>query len=79
MRENEGKVIGIVVVEEIGNMMLGEEVYDGFRVGKVMSWGGGGVYDRERMEEVMGSFEDRKGWKVGVVEGEGKYVGLVWK
>ena len=77
--DNEGKLIGIVLLDDIRNIMFRQELYHRFTVGKLMTSAPARLYDTDSMEQVMRTFDDTKAWNLPVVDGEGKYLGFVSK
>ena len=76
--DNEGKLIGIVLLDDIRNIMFRQELYHRFTVGKLMTSVPARLYDTDSMEQVMRTFDDTKAWNLPVVDGEG-YLGFVSK
>ena len=77
--DNEGKLIGIVLLDDIRNIMFRQELYHRFTVGKLMTSAPARLYSTDSMEQVMRTFDDTKAWNLPVVDEEGKYLGFVSK
>ena len=77
--DKEDKLIGIVLLDDIRNIMFRQELYHRFTVGKLMTSVPARLYDTDSMEQVMRTFDDTKAWNLPVVDGEGKYLGFVSK
>ena len=77
--DNEGKLIGIVLLDDIRNIMFRQELYHRFTVGKLMTSAPARLYNTDSMEQVMRTFDDTKAWNLPVVDEEGKYLGFVSK
>ena len=77
--DNEGKLIGIVLLDDIRNIMFRQELYHRFTVGKLMTAIPARLYDTDSMEQVMRTFDDTKAWNLPVVDEEGHYLGFVSK
>mgnify|MGYP002236320456 FL=1 len=60
--DNEGKLIGIVLLDDIRNIMFRQELYHRFTVGKLMTSAPARLYDTDSMEQVMRTFDDTKAW-----------------
>lgn len=79
MTDKEDKLIGIVLLDDIRNIMFRQELYHRFTVGKLMTSVPARLYDTDSMEQVMRTFDDTKVWNLPVVDTEGKYLGFVSK
>lgn len=77
--DQEGKLLGIVQLDDIRNIMFRQELYHRFTVNKFMTSAPGRLYDTDNMEQVMRTFDDTKAWNLPVVDQEGKYLGFVSK
>jgi len=77
--DKEGVLIGIVLLDDIRNIMFRQELYHRFTVGKFMTSAPARLYDTDSMEQVMRTFDDTKAWNLPVVDAEGKYLGFVSK
>lgn len=77
--DEEGKLLGIVLLDDIRNIMFRQELYHRFTVNKFMTSAPGRLYDTDSMEQVMRTFDDTKAWNLPVVDQEGKYLGFVSK
>ena len=64
-----GKLIGIVLLDDIRNIMFRQELYHRFTVGKLMTSAPARLYDTDSMEQVMRTFDDTKAWNLPVVDG----------
>ena len=74
-----GILIGIVSLDDIRNIMIRQELYHRFTVGKLMTAIPARLLDTESMEQVMRTFDDTKAWNLPVVDEEGHYLGFVSK
>ena len=72
-------MIGIVLLDDIRNIMFRQELYHRFTVGKLMTSAPARLYDTDSMERVMRTFDDTKAWNLPVVDAENKYLGFVSK
>ncbi len=74
-----GNLVGIITLDEIRNIMFRAELYDRFKVSKLMITPPGFVYLNDPMEKVMLLFERTQAWNLPVLDEEQKYVGFVSK
>lgn len=77
--DESGVLIGIVLLDDIRNIMFRQELYHRFKVGKFMVSAPARLHDTDSMEQVMQTFDDTKAWNLPVVDAEGKYLGFVSK
>lgn len=77
--DKEGVLLGVVLLDDIRNIMFRQELYHRFTVSKLMTAIPARLYDTDSMEQVMQTFDDTKAWNLPVVNGEGKYLGFVSK
>lgn len=77
--DNFGVLLGIVVLDDIRNIMFRQELYHRFLVKKLMTSPPIKLYDSDSMEIVMQKFDDTKAWNLPVVNEDGKYIGFVSK
>ncbi|MDR2472779.1 MAG: chloride channel protein [Tannerella sp.] len=77
--ESNGRLSGIVMVDNIRNIMFRPELYDRFYVSRFMvSPPAKIIYDMP-MDKIMKIFDDTKAWNLPVVNEEGVYLGFVSK
>ena len=74
-----GILLGIVILDDIRNIMFRQELYHRFTVGKLMTTLPARLYDTDSMEQVMRTFDDTQAWNLPVVDKEGHYLGFVSK
>ena len=72
-------LLGIVLLDDIRNIMFRQELYHRFTVNKLMTSAPAKLFDTDGMEQVMQTFDDTKAWNLPVVNEEGKYLGFVSK
>ena len=77
--DEEGKLLGIVLLDDIRNIMFRQELYHRFTVNRFMTSPPARLYNTENMEQVMQTFDDTKAWNLPVVDQEGHYLGFVSK
>lgn len=74
-----GTLKGIVILDDIRNIMFRQELYHRFTVNKLMSSAPARLFVTDSMEQVMQTFDQTKAWNLPVIDEEGKYVGFVSK
>ena len=77
--DKDGILLGVVLLDDIRNIMFRQELYHRFTVHKLMTAIPARLYDTDSMERVMRIFDDTKAWNLPVVNVEGKYLGFVSK
>ena len=74
-----GVLLGIVVLDDIRNIMFRQELYHRFKVDKLMTSPPAKLLVTDPMEIVMRKFDDTKAWNLPVIDEDGKYLGFVSK
>ena len=74
-----GVLMGVVVLDDIRNIMFRTELYHRFTVDKLMVSPPARLLVSDPMEVVMQKFDDTGAWNLPVVDEEGKYMGFVSK
>jgi CIC family chloride channel protein len=77
--DEEGILRGIVLLDDIRNIMFRPELYDRFKVKRFMVSPPAKININMPMEKIMRVFDDTKAWNLPVVDDEGKYLGFVSK
>jgi len=77
--DKNGVLLGIVLLDDIRNIMFRQELYHRFKVEKFMISPPARINVTDSMEEVMKKFDDTKAWNLPVINEEGKYKGFVSK
>ena len=77
--DKENKLLGLVLVDNIRNIMFRPELYERFKVSKFMVSAPAKIVSDMPMEQIMQIFDDTKAWNLPVVDQEGKYIGFVSK
>lgn len=77
--DEEGKLLGIVLLDDIRNIMFRQELYHRFTVNRFMTSPPARLYNTDNMEQVMQTFDETKAWNLPVVDQEGHYLGFVSK
>jgi len=72
-------ILGIVLVDEVRNIMFRPDLYDRFNVRKLMTSLPATVNPNMAMEKVMEVFEDTNVWYLPVVNDDKVYLGFVSK
>jgi len=76
--DKEGRLLGVVLLDDIRNIMFRPDLYRRIYVERFMSAPPAQIEVGTPMEKVMKIFDDTKAWNLPVVE-DGKYVGFVSK
>ena len=77
--DDENILRGIVLLDDIRNIMFRPELYDRFTVEKFMVSPPGKIKVQMPMEKIMKIFDDTKAWNLPVLDEQGKYLGFVSK
>ena len=75
--DDENKLRGLVLINDIRNIMFRPELYDRFKVSKFMVGTPAIIKIDSSMEDVMNTFEDSKAWNLPVVDADGVYKGIL--
>jgi CIC family chloride channel protein len=77
--DDENILRGIVLLDDIRNIMFRPELYDRFKVEKFMTSPPAKIKIQMSMEKIMQIFDDTKAWNLPVIDEGGKYLGFVSK
>ena len=77
--DSTGKFVGILLLDEVRNIMFRQELYERFTVGQLMTSPPALLSYDMPMEKGMEVFEDCGAWNLPVVDDEKHYVGFVSK
>ena len=77
--DDEGVLLGVVLLDDIRNIMFRQELYRRFTVEKLMTSPPAKLYDTDSMESVMDTFDVTNAWNLPVVDSNGVYLGFVSK
>lgn len=77
--DDRGIFLGIVLLDNIRNIMFRPELYNRFHVSKFMVSAPAKIYINMSMDKMMQAFDDTKAWNLPVVDEEGHYIGFVSK
>ncbi|SFD88520.1 chloride channel protein [Thermophagus xiamenensis] len=74
----DGKLLGIVLLDDIREIMFNNELYNNTKVENLMTIPPAFIEANENMDQVMRKFEETGAWNLPVVD-NGKYLGFVSK
>lgn len=74
-----GRMVGLVLLDNIRNIMFRPELYDRFEVETFMVSPPARVVNTMSMDEIMAIFDDTGAWNLPVEDEEGRYLGFVSK
>lgn len=77
--DEENKFVGVVLLDNIRNIMFRPELYDRFRVNRFMVSPPAKILTTMSMEEAMNIFDDTEAWNLPVVDPDGCYIGFISK
>lgn len=77
--DDEGVLRGIVLLDDIRNIMFRQELYHRFKVSKLMTTVPDKLLITDSMEQVMDRFDKTHAWNLPVVDDNGIYLGFVSK
>ena len=77
--DDRGMLVGIVELDNVRNIMFRPELYDRYKVRKIMVTPEVKISASMPMTEVMRLFDETKAWKMPVVDDEGRYLGFISK
>ena len=75
----DGRLLGIIPLDDIRNIMFRQELYHRFTVERLMTMPPARLTDTDSMERVMRTFDDTQAWNLPVVDAGGRYLGFVSK
>ncbi|MDR1371729.1 MAG: chloride channel protein [Dysgonamonadaceae bacterium] len=70
---------GIVLIDDIRNIMFRPELYERFKVKQFMVSPPAKISVTMKMEKIMQTFDDTKAWNLPVIDEQGHYLGFVSK
>lgn len=77
--DSDGKLKGVVLLDDIRNIMFRPDLYRKMHVTRFMSMPPAKVVTTDPMEKVMDTFDKTNAWNLPVVDPDGLYVGFVSK
>ena len=76
---HDGRLLGILLLDEVRNIMFQPRLYNRFTVGQLMTSPLAVLNENMPMEKVMQVFEDTGAWNLPVIDQEKHYIGFVSK
>ena len=77
--DDDGKLIGVVLLDDIRNIMFRPDLYRRINVERFMSKPPTKITVGTPMEKVMKTFDETGAWNLPVIDEDGRYVGFVSK
>lgn len=77
--DDAGQLLGVVLLDDIRNIMFRTDLYRRMRVNRFMSMPPAKVEIGMPMDKVMKLFDDTRAWNLPVVDDQGCYIGFVSK
>lgn len=77
--DNQNRFLGIVLMDNIRNIMFRPELYNRFNVSRVMTSPPATIVVGKTMESIMKSFDETKAWNLPVVDQNDVYLGFISK
>ncbi len=77
--DERGMLLGLVLLDNIRNIMFRPELYNRFHVSKFMVSAPAKIKVGTPMEQIMRLFDDTKAWNLPVVDEDGHYIGFMSK
>ena len=77
--DDRGILLGIVLLDNIRNIMFRPELYNRFHVSKFMVSAPAKIVVNTPMDQIMQIFNDTKAWNLPVVDETGRYMGFMSK
>ena len=77
--DEKGVLLGIVLLDNIRNIMFRPELYNRFHVSKFMVSAPAKIQLNSSMDTIMRTFDDTKAWNLPVIDEGGRYVGFMSK
>lgn len=77
--DNDDKLLGVVLLDDIRNIMFRSDLYRKMHVQKFMSRPPAVIHNDDKMDSVMEAFDRTNAWNLPVVDANGVYIGFVSK
>ena len=77
--DKSGVLMGVVLLDDIRNIMFRPELYDRYKVESFMISAPAKIYINMPMDGIMCTFDDTKAWNLPVVDEGGHYLGFLSK
>ena len=74
--DERGVLLGVVLLDNIRNIMFRPELYNRFHVSKFMVSAPAKLYVNMPMDQIMQTFDDTKAWNLPVVDEQDHYIGF---
>jgi CIC family chloride channel protein len=75
--DKDNMLVGLVLLDNIRNIMFRPELYNRFKVSKIMVSPPEKIRTDMPMEKIMHIFDDTKAWNLPVIDEKGHYIGFV--
>ncbi len=77
--DDDGKLLGLVYMDDIRKVMFRQELYHRYKVSQMMVLPQSRLLNTDSMEEVMRKFDHTGAWNLPVTDEDGHYLGFVSK
>ena len=77
--DSKNRFMGIVLMDNIRNIMFRPELYNRFKIARVMTSAPATIVVGTTMETIMKQFDETKAWNLPVVDQQGVYLGFISK
>ncbi|MCQ2345942.1 MAG: chloride channel protein [Paludibacteraceae bacterium] len=77
--DHKGRLMGVLLLDEVRNIMFQPRLYDRFTVKDLMTSPAAILRNDMQMDKVMETFEDTGAWNLPVVDQQKRYLGIVSK
>lgn len=77
--DSQGILLGVVLLDNIRNIMFRPELYSRFHVSKFMVSAPARIVINSPMDQIMQIFDDTKAWNLPVIDEDGHYIGFMSK
>ncbi len=77
--DDDGKLLGLVYMDDIRKVMFRQELYHRYKVSQMMAPPQSRLLNTDSMEEVMRKFDHTGAWNLPVTDEDGHYLGFVSK
>jgi CIC family chloride channel protein len=77
--DNNGKLLGVISLDNIREIIFKREVYDSVMVSELMVKAPSMVFENESTDDIMKKFDETGAWNLPVVNGDELYIGFISK
>ncbi|MDR2954865.1 MAG: chloride channel protein [Prevotella sp.] len=77
--DDKGRFLGVVMMDNIRNIMFRPELYNRFKISRVMTSAPATIVVGMTMEKIMRQFDETKAWNLPVVDENDVYLGFISK